>query len=235
MAAPCYCCPPQKRKVQLEERMIPNEMDLDVALHELGMLSTVTNSRKEYLREKMRAKSAPLATNSLCVVQMNSKFVTNFSFSKSCSVSVETDSEEKTDSPPFQFEEILSDMGTTLKHRKMIRSRKRYQFCKPYHFPWRTKLEESLVNMNIASPPVKETTSAAASLTRQDSGSNKSNPGSPVKSQKTVSNAGCSIFRSRSLDDTEFSKLNLLDGCSNEAGRAEIDTVSQRISKLHVS
>lgn len=233
MAAPCYCCPPEKRKVQLEEKMIPNEMDLDVALHELGMLSTVTNSRKEYLREKMmKGESAALATNSLCVVQMNSKFVTNFSFSKSCSVSVETDSEEKTDSPPFQ--EIL-DVGKTFPCGKISRRKRRFHLYKPYHFPWQTKLEESLVNMSIASTPVKEPTAAAASLTRQDSGSNKSNPGSPVKSQKTVSNAGCSIFRSRSLDDTEFSKLNLPDGCSNEAGRAEIDTVSQRISKLHVS
>lgn len=47
-------------------------MDLDAALHELGMLSTLTESRAEYLKEMHKDRV-------LNIVEMNTRFVSNVS------------------------------------------------------------------------------------------------------------------------------------------------------------
>ncbi|XP_067011387.1 uncharacterized protein [Anabrus simplex] len=48
---------------------------LDAALHELGMLSSVTDSRRDYLKEQMKRKCC-INRQALNVLQMNTRFVT---------------------------------------------------------------------------------------------------------------------------------------------------------------
>lgn len=70
----CYCCNP-----------VPAGMDVDSALHELGMISSVTNSRREYLRERNRHTRAKELTQSsrFKIVQIDPTYVTGFSSSTS--------------------------------------------------------------------------------------------------------------------------------------------------------
>lgn len=202
---------------------------LDSALNELGMLSTVTNSRLEYLKEqqeieclkenmKKKCCTSPLSTTPLCVVYKNSDFVTEFSLSKK-------------PTPATEFK--ISDDLKTRRGKRLSKSKRR--FYAPYYFNRRIlppeKFEEEFQECKSkipeappASPPI---------ISRQDSG-NKSNPSSPVKSQNSLTYVGCSIFRSRSLDDLEISKLNLSE-TPDLLSHVEIDTMSQRISELHVS
>ncbi|XP_054708086.1 uncharacterized protein LOC129217767 [Uloborus diversus] len=206
-----------------EQSTIEGAMELDAALHELGMLSTITDSRLDYLRNKVKKRNR--SSKSLCVVQMNSDFVTEFSLSKSSAVpNGESESEEENNGTSTP-EDIRIQ-------RKIKRAMTRHYKFKPYDFPWRSKLEDSLRNIPAATAASER--ASPPTVSRQDSG-NKSNPSSPVKSQKSLTNLGCSIFRSRSLDDLDISKLDLKDDCCLEASRVEIDTVSQRIGKLHVS
>ncbi|XP_054708085.1 uncharacterized protein LOC129217766 [Uloborus diversus] len=224
-----------------EQSTIEGAMELDAALHELGMLSTITDSRLDYLRNKVKKRNR--SSKSLCVVQMNSDFVTEFSLSKSSAVpNGESESEEENNgtSTPEDIRiqcPVLEMLPPTWKldfntRRKIKRAMTRHYKFKPYDFPWRSKLEDSLRNIPAATAASEG--ASPPTVSRQDSG-NKSNPSSPVKSQKSLTNLGCSIFRSRSLDDLDISKLDLKDDCCLEASRVEIDTVSQRIGKLHVS
>lgn len=135
---------------------------------------------------------------------------------------------------------------------------KRNRICRhswqPYAFPWRPKLEETYRFLSLQGPlpssalsrdspslERKRTESAppTCNVSRQDSG-NKSNPGSPVKSHPFCGNLGttrgessseCSIIRSRSLGHLDFTS----DGCDRISDRVfDVETVSQRISNLHV-
>lgn len=115
------------------------------------------------------------------------------------------------------------------------------ELAKPYNMPGRSTLKD-LVLQNLPSAgtvATSVTTERASSpvVSRQDSG-NKSNPSSPVKSQKSLSSSDVSLVRSRSLDDLDISKLVLEDRetkGSCYSSRFDIDNVSQRISKLHVN
>lgn len=80
----CYCCArPSSAK----------EMDLDAALHELDMLSTPTESRRQFLAERNRSKSesgssavsrkvgvesSESSANGYQIIQINPTFVTGF-------------------------------------------------------------------------------------------------------------------------------------------------------------
>ncbi|XP_035212087.1 uncharacterized protein LOC118186150 [Stegodyphus dumicola] len=241
MDASCYCCSHDKLK---HAEPAAGEMELDAALQELGMLSTITNSRLDYLNEKVKKKrsSNSLSSAPLCIVQMNSQFVTKFSLSKNSVPGADSESEEENDSsapgrPHGSIEESKSVVNPKLiceqKMRRVYKGiRRRDYMFRPYDFPWRLKLEDSLKNIPVAAAVSDR--ASPPTVSRQDSG-NKSNPSSPVKSQKSLTNLGSSIFRSRSLDDLEISKLEAKDDSCYETGRAEIDTMSQRISKLHVS
>ncbi|GFW59057.1 uncharacterized protein TNCV_2779881 [Trichonephila clavipes] len=66
-------------------------------------------------------------------------------------------------------------------------------------------------------------------VSKEDSG-DKSNQNGSVKSQSYPVSSGSSII---CLDGLEISKLDFEEDCCS--GRCDIDTVSQRISKLHVN
>lgn len=60
-------------KIKMEE---PELSEIDAALHELGMLSSITESRKQYLEEqKVRRQSSN--RKALNVLHMNARFVTD--------------------------------------------------------------------------------------------------------------------------------------------------------------
>ncbi|GBN68550.1 hypothetical protein AVEN_227865-1 [Araneus ventricosus] len=239
MDASCYCIAHNKDSPVLDQT---SSMELDAALHELGMLSKVTDSRVDYLNEKMRRKrtSNSLSSAPLCVVQMNSKFVTKFSLSRnSCS---ESDSEGESDDRVCRSPKLSSKLSKVRMEPSVIFDklrgsdayrRRHARMYKPYDILWKKRMQTekdvtdilAAVTADRASPPT---------VSRQDSG-NKSNPSSPVKSQSYPASSGSSIVRSRSLDDLEISKLDYSKDDCCCYGRSDIDTVSQRISKLHVS
>ncbi|GIY33152.1 uncharacterized protein CEXT_329941 [Caerostris extrusa] len=238
MDASCYCFAHNKDNTVLSDQT--SSMELDAALHELGMLSRVTDSRVDYLNEKLRRKrtSNSLSSAPLCVVQMNSKFVTKFSLSRySCS---ESDSEEDDDCVS-QKPKRPSKLPTNRKkwpNASEAYKRRQARMFKPYDVVWRRRClraEPALDDIpSAAAAAAAADRSSPPTVSRQDSG-NKSNPSSPVKSQSYSPSSGSSIVRSRSLDDLEISKLDYSKDDYCCYGRSDIDTVSQRISKLHVS
>ncbi|XP_076355687.1 uncharacterized protein LOC143249546 [Tachypleus tridentatus] len=237
MAVSCYCSQSTSRE------NLP-DLNIDSALHELGMLSSVTESRKEYLQEKqVKAKNSCSYQPELCILRVNSKYVTNFSFCKQPS-SLHHGS---LDDPANVFS-AQDDNGITFhvnlhnnKHNivrsttsagafrgplkmKMMRLR-HHRFYRPYDFPWRPALEASLRRCWTEDTSVSTNTTLDP---RQES-ANKSNPGSPMKSN---SSDGATIPRSRSLDDLQKDETS--KNCNSLTRKTEIDSVSHQISKLHV-
>ncbi|GFU40553.1 uncharacterized protein TNCV_3229551 [Trichonephila clavipes] len=215
-----------------------SSMDLDAALRELSLLSKLKcvdqdvehfNSR-ELQKAKAEISSSPAP---ICVVQMNSKFVTNFSLSKNSSSDCNSNEEDGESSIGYLPRSFYRN---GIKLYKGVSRLSRFE----RHVAHRVKPYDILLKKPLRiEPTVKDIPAATAAdkdspptVSRQDSG-NKSNPNSPVKSQSYPVSSGCSIVRSRSLDDLEISKLDFKDDCCS--GRYDIDTVSQRISKLHVS
>ncbi|XP_037520332.1 uncharacterized protein LOC119396997 [Rhipicephalus sanguineus] len=187
----CYCCPIARQPASV----VSTSSDaLDASLHELGMLSAVTDSRQDYLLEKLSHSSDSGPNHSgLCVLAMNSAYIADFSFVAASSP----------ESPPSETVPLL-----TLRRPRVRALRRRQYFYQPYDYPWRQRLMEML-----------RTKEASCD------GTNKSSPGSPSK--LTVAAAG--IVRSKSLDDLEVC------GAKACGTRADIETVSRKISNLHFS
>lgn len=223
-------------------------MELDAALHELGMLSRITDSRTDFLQEKIQVKkkrsSNSLSSAPLCVVQMNSKFITKWSTLSKNFQSHSDSEEEKTEA------EVEPNASRTVTRYKSMSHRywRKVARAKPYDaagFSRKLDVAAGFRKRDTAAAYIPVVAAAAAeerdsspSVSRQDSGGNKSNPSSPVKSQNSLPPSGGSIVRSRSLDDLEIAKVVEEGGkedCYCRYGRSDIETVSQRISNLHVS
>lgn len=211
----CYCCPtaPKRPPQPASASTSPSTNDLDASLHELGMLSAVTDSRRDYVLEKLSRRAGNMDSgphhSGLCVLAMNSAYIADFSFMTSSVVP---------ESPPSPSETVPL---LTLRRPRIRALRRRHYFYQPYDYPWRQRLVEVL-----------RTKDEAVAENGTD-GVNKSNPGSPSKLTGTSSNASSTtvagIVRSKSLDDLEV--------CSAKAcgTKADIETVSRKISNLHVS
>ncbi|KAG8190515.1 hypothetical protein JTE90_006682 [Oedothorax gibbosus] len=238
----CYCIS-HKEDVRSETDEPSSSMELDAALHELGMLSKITDSRTDFIQEKMLKQkkkvrySNSLSSAPLCVVQMNSKFITKFSLS---SKNFQSDSEdEKTDGPTVSDDLLVTPNfwiePSTAKQSRLKamspRQRRKLARCQPYDPCYRNHRASHHVI-----PDVEDCASSPAVVSRQDSGGNKSNPSSPAKSQNSHPKTP-SLVRSRSLDDLEIAKVDESpkEDCYCRYGRLDIETVSQRISKLNVS
>ncbi|GFT91866.1 uncharacterized protein NPIL_337891 [Nephila pilipes] len=231
MDSPCYCIAHNKDSPVLDQT---SSMDLDGALRELSLIRKYP--RKFSQREERLPENS--SSTPLCVVQMNSKFVTKFSLfrnSSSDSNSREENGESsigcsttvaKKSFKQLHFVEDVSVLNNFNKRRV-----KHAHLFKPYDILKKRQLRIEPIDDDIPAATAADRASPPT-VSRQDSG-NKSNPNSPVKSQSYPVSSGSSIVRSRSLDDLEISKLDLKDDCCY--GRYDIDTVSQRISKLHVS
>ncbi|XP_041361516.1 uncharacterized protein LOC121377542 [Gigantopelta aegis] len=82
----CYCC-----CSETQANAPSNSMDVDAALHELGMLSTVTDSRHQFLKERNRTVSENSAVslkpqNGYHIVQIDKHYVTGVSVKRSVTV-----------------------------------------------------------------------------------------------------------------------------------------------------
>lgn len=229
----CYCCPPAAplavplSRTSSDTSQSPSPPvdsatsvpDLDTSLRELGMLSSVIDARRDYLVEKLRRGLASQSPPGLCILAMNSAYLADISMGRPAA---------------------SNPAGTTVplltlrrpERLKMLR-RRHHCFFQPYSYPWRPKLMEkawALLNSTVPEEEVQEN-------------GNKSNPGSPAKSQgagsgsrepgQGPSHTGA-IFRSRSLDDLAVCSMHPR-GDPAVAPRLDIDTVSHRISNLRVS
>lgn len=231
---------------------LPSKLDLDAALHELGMLSTVTDSRLDFLGssiiKKEKKKKEPDVVESLrhkikrlrcsksspapplSVVHMNSDFVTQFSLSKTSTSAID-----------FKASSNSIPKIAVKKRRRMRKLFNPYTLpiYSPPHSPiihpdkFEEEFKECKAKILASNILNSEEPSSPPVISRQDSG-NKSNPSSPVKSQNSLNSVGCSIFRSRSLDDLEIGKVYLNEN-RGLAIQVEIETMSQCINNLHVS
>ncbi|GFY77058.1 uncharacterized protein TNIN_63851 [Trichonephila inaurata madagascariensis] len=213
-------------------------MDLDAALRELSLLSKlkcVDQDVQHFNSRELRMAKAEISSSPapICVVQMNSKFVTNFSLSKNSSSDCNSNEDGERSigySPRFFYKNGIR-FDSTVVPRLSAAERRSARKLKPYDILLKKplRIEPTVNDIPAATAADKD---SPPTVSRQDSG-NKSNPNSPVKSQSYPVSSGSSIVRSRSLDDLEISKLDFKEDCCS--GRYDIDTVSQRISKLHVS
>ncbi|EEC03945.1 hypothetical protein IscW_ISCW017261 [Ixodes scapularis] len=237
----CYCC---HTVASLSPRPTSppsssaDTTDLDASLRELGMLSAVTDSRHDYVLEKLnrsgggrfvqqRSPDFGHHHSGLCVLAMNSAYIADFSFSAAAT----------TESPPSPSETVPL---LTLKRPRVRGLRRKHYLYQPYDYPWRPKL---VAMLKAGEPPVVSADVRFEEPKVALENGNKSNPGSPAKPPQGSSfkgspaplgsvaggAGGAGIFRSKSLDDLEV--------CSAKATgtRMDIETVSRKISNLHVS
>ncbi|GFR06065.1 uncharacterized protein TNCT_357221 [Trichonephila clavata] len=211
-------------------------MDLDAVLRGMILLRKLKCRDSEDIepfndREMRRAEASSSAP--ICVVQMNSKFVTNFSLSKHSSSDCNSNEEDGESNIGYSHKFIVRNFIKFYNEVFSARcfERRNARKFKPYDILLKKplRIEPTVNDIPAATAADKD---SPPTVSRQDSG-NKSNPNSPVKSQSYPVSSGSSIVHSRSLDDLEISKLDFKEDCCS--CRYDIDTVSQRISKLHVS
>lgn len=206
---------------------------LNAALHELGMLSSITESRRQYLRETIRTCTRSTGNTSrpqpppplppstvdsvsggFCVLHMNSNYVTDLRLKVKCENATDDIANEQAPSSSW------------VASRKWPLSLSRRQFQKPYSVPsyaadarlrrrnWSRRSHHNLTT---------ESSSSSSSRDGIQSG-NRSNPGSPEKGAAHRIGGGGSkeyaatammmmmpsagsqnglLLRSRSLDDIE--------------------------------
>ncbi|KAH9383738.1 uncharacterized protein LOC144153704 [Haemaphysalis longicornis] len=237
----CYCCrtassvrPPQPACRAISPVATPSTSatDLDASLHELGMLSAVTDSRRDYVLEKLARNARSVDSgqhhSGLCVLAMNSAYIADFSFVTSHVAPPE--------SPPSPSETVPL---LTLRRPRVRALRRRHYFYQPYDYPWRPRLVEMLRAKEDESSAMAGVDLCFEEPQGLDCG-NKSNPGSPSKLSLGGAKAGGSIVigtvagspgivRSKSLDDLEVCNAK---ACGT---KVDIETVSRKIGNLHVS
>ncbi|CAH1773166.1 unnamed protein product [Owenia fusiformis] len=267
---PCYCC---SRYQGLQRDIMP--MNLDSALNELGMLSSVTESRKQYLSERNRnhnrskseqgtsssqlpdtgdnamSSTGSESSNSLSkgyqIVKINPQYVTSLN-SGNRPMKIEQIGSKKDPGHSichgrkFMPDSLESEArGSRLTRVKFSRIKR---FKKPYDVPWRFSFDYA----NLTSPDMGEglNSSSPTSTNARESPSLSSIHASPTKfAVRSTSNSNTpekkqngrdrgSLVRSRSLDDLDLSKLNLMDKQYNVQESKEIEKMSQNFLNLHV-
>lgn len=218
----CYCC---------KERS--NAMDVDAALDELGMLSTVTNSRRQYLRERVRTRSETIhsETKSLNIVQLDKNFVSSISsgtfgtfyptVDPGENIVVDPNSPGSSNMDQYRDTPTLRNREKQKCIRRSLLRKNRYK--KPYEVPWRlsTSLPETTITYD-------ETTSG--SLTP---GLSKSNSESPIKGVRANDN----LTRSRSLENIELARTKLLEIFEKVPDiheKQELERVSNNLANMKV-
>lgn len=224
-------------------------MDIDAALDELGMLSSVTESRRQYLQERMRTrsesalitkkqvhgKSRSLPTSSSSgyhIVHFDTKYITGFSDTtetgdKQCSSpkhhTLSLDNEALVD----QSNKFSSDS----ENLESLAEQKRTLAVKYKRENVSARNRRILARKRAKQPyevPWRLTQSFQESLLLRDDDipESKSTSSSPVKPVNPES-----LTRSRSLDNIDFSKFFI----SDSQGRQEVDRVVSELKNLNVS
>ncbi|XP_071109595.1 uncharacterized protein [Haliotis cracherodii] len=222
----CYCC------CQTSSNM----MDIDSALNELGMLSSVTESRRQFLRERSRTKSegsvhvsrsSPNLANGFQILQIDTNYVTGFSAVSPVASSPASGSliQRQENQERIRFNSGYRDVEDSLEVEarnnrlsriKLARARR---FRKPYNVPGRLyhSMQESDFSLEEGS----------------ESRHSKSNATSPTKP-----NAGTCLTRSRSLDNLESARLKLAELFESEPSPEEkqaLEQVSREMENLQVN
>ena len=230
----CYCC-----------RQTAAKMDIDMALDELGMLSTITESRKQYLHERSRTRSEGSLTaknklnsatqggsNAYQIVHIDRNFVTGFSDSMKVSdTKLKPDVNTPLDSV-INTDEVFVDprknnVSPPEEVESRVESRRKYR-CENVSSRNRRILarKRSLQPYEV---PWRLTQSFQESdlMSRgQEITESKSNSSSPVKSYSEET-----LPRSRSLDNLDFSSFFI----SETGERADIEAVSRCMKNLNMS
>ncbi|XP_070533258.1 uncharacterized protein [Ptychodera flava] len=206
-----------------------SSMDIDSALHELGMLSTVTESRKDYLREKESHSEGCTKTTKqgFAVIQMNPMFVTKLQPVKALSQNpilstkiyvppeLEPDAEKsRRASYPLP---ACSDFHVN--HNRVAKvHRSKVRFRKPYVVPKRrTSVRRHSESEEVDRPNV-------------DNG----NKGEEdVKETKTEKRHPLRLKRSKSLDDLNLSQLHIDQ--NGIIHRLDMEKIAQNFRDLQVS
>ena len=222
----CYCCNPR-----------PTGMDVDSALHELGMISSVTNSRKEYMRERSRHRIKDPMSPRFKIVQIDPTYVTGLSSSSpskdpgapfSCDTDSNTNTTRHSQSiqsrfgtgyrDPEEEANIRRNMSCRITRMSRLRAGRYQRFRKPYEVPWR-------INQSLPETEMRQTENEYLL--------SKSNSSSPVKASSDTS-----LTRSRSLGNLDLAKLSLndfLEKKTSPAEKEEMERVSTHLENLHVT
>lgn len=238
-----YCCAtsPIEEATKTEDAGDVDVIRLNAALHELGMLSAITNSRAEYLEEKAAPSTRKLAhlkrtectsvclKKRYCVLHMNSNYVTNFASSWKCGLTptsrkvIQSHINVNINPKNDLNTSTLGILSIQQKEVKPRLNRFKLRFHRPYEFPWMHRLESRGLSSHCCNPSNEVSSS---------DGGNRSNPGSP---EKLTIDTSTNLVRSRSLDDIEAINLSVLipDNDLN-CPTSDVETVSQKMEHLKV-
>ena len=225
-------------------------MDIDSALNELGMLSTVTNSRRQFLSEQKRVSSDPGRKDQAVspgpsrfqVLQLDPKYVTGFSVeskpqqvwipinppedsgrTSACVPVLPSDVRQENSDFGMKYREMTSSEEVSQNRRKLVRmSRMRAGRYKRYQKPYEVpwRLNQSFPETDLRV------------VEKNEFSQPKSNTSSPVKPSIVTR-----LTRSRSLGNLDFTKLHITD-FRDKVGteeREEMEKVSVHLQNLHVN
>ncbi|CAI9729056.1 Hypothetical predicted protein [Octopus vulgaris] len=228
----CYCCSDKGKTSE--------EMDLDEALNELGMLSTVTESRKQYLREKQTtSRVARLYKNmdnrqqgkkKIGVIHFNPEYIAKVTIGSnqpSSNIWIQDTFEENNLDFFKNYQKRTESIEADMRSRRLERYRlgRIRRFRRPYEVPWR-----------LMEPLPSNVSQENDSLEPQS----KSNSSSPIKyTSSSSSSSSCSLTRSRSFDNLNFAMLKIASDILEETNfslcKQEIETVSANMRNLQVT
>ena len=273
MSSSCYCCS------EKSSGAAKSDMDLDSALNELGLLSTVTESRYQYLREKDRQRRREKGSN-----RTNSCSLVEGQDSSSTSEDLDYSLQSSSSSEPYQIIQINANFVTSLStgpfdtsltnsrvgdgycaakfnysnldyeaqmHRssriprfsRFAKSKLSYRrFRKPYEVPWRHSLDKQMSALTIGNGATSEepiqnhALLATPKKSKISARHNKSNASTPEKCIPSNGNK-CTVTRSRSLDNLDFSKLQIAESENHNiiVQRREIDQMSDNLCGLQLN
>ncbi|XP_062577278.1 uncharacterized protein LOC134239129 [Saccostrea cucullata] len=243
----CYCCDP-----------VSTGMDVDSALHELGMISSVTNSRREYLRERNRTCVKESPSPRFRILRIDPMYVTGFS----SSVSTDPGSSYKQDQDSSL--QLLTHSQSTSGHSQPTPglSQPTIGHSQPigsteFGTSYRNPEEEAHVRRNMKCRMTRMSRLRAGRYQRfrkpyevpwrinqslpeteirqseNEFSQSKSNSSSPVKALSETS-----LTRSRSLGNLDLAKLSLNDFLEKKVStteREEMERVSSHLENLHVT
>ncbi|XP_077990356.1 uncharacterized protein LOC144444711 [Glandiceps talaboti] len=211
-----------------------SSMDIDAALHELGMLSAVTESRREYLKEnECRSESCTkLTKQGFTVVQMNPMFVTQLQpvktlpltptmstrIQSSPMIGSEAEKSRRASFPPPNCTDFHVNHNRVA---KIHTYRSRVRFRKPYSVPSkRVSFRRHSESEDPSSPKVdngiKDETQEDCKVKEEES------TPQPVK-----------IKRSKSLDDLTLTRVQREENSVIE--RLDVENISKNFQDLKVS
>ena len=222
-------------------------MDLDSALNELGMLSIVTESRKDYIKERASQRQGvnevASASSSFHIVKMNTQFVTCVGSvpstlnSSLCKVSASPkngiiEEAEKSASAARPYPAFLVNEHRVVRTHRTTRRHQKAPYTVPHSH--RSKAPRLRKSKRYFS------TSLEDDVFLDDVGTDCNGNGRKYRSPSTEppekalpTSPPILLHRSKSLDDLHLERLRIDDGLSRH--RSDVELASKLISNLQVS